>query len=133
LLESSPVLAFFFIALFLPLFGIVGVIALLTRRFAYGPRVAVLVFTATLLLTPSFGPATITFVMVPFGLLFGIALFSGAWVDLGGLVGLFPVWHIVAFTGTAVVSYIAARVLLSNNRFERSRGDASSVSQGEGG
>jgi len=102
---------------------------LLTRRFAYGLRVATLVISATLLLTPSFGPATITFVIVPFGLLFGIALFSAAWVDLGGLVRLFPIWHIVAFTGTAVISYVVVRVLLSNNRLKRSR-VTSSVSQG---
>jgi hypothetical protein len=123
------VLAFFFIVLFLPLLGIVGVISLLTRRLAYSLRVTILVIIATLLLTPSFGPATITFVMVPFGLLFGITLFSGAWLDLAGLVGHFPIWHIIAFTGTAVVSYVVARVLLSNNRLERSR-VSSSVSQG---
>ena len=122
-------LAFFFIVLFLPLLGIVGVISLLTRRLAYSLRVTILVIIATLLLTPSFGPATITFVMVPFGLLFGITLFSGAWLDLAGLVGHFPIWHIIAFTGTAVVSYVVARVLLSNNRLERSR-VSSSVSQG---
>ena len=76
------------------------------------------VAAATLLLTPSWGPATITVVLVPFGLLFFVALFTWSWGELAALMGLFPLWHAIAFPVTALVAYLVLRGRPSNNSFK---------------
>jgi hypothetical protein len=121
--------AAFFLVLSLPLIVAIAVLGVLVRKLQFSARVAILVVSATLLLTPSMGPATITFVPVPFGYLLGITAATGAWTHVLDMVYLFPKWHAVAFPATAVLSYFLLRWVLSNNRFERSRG-ASSMSQG---
>ena len=90
----------------------------LSRSLPYISRVVVLVVSATLLLTPSWGPATIVAVPVPFGFLLGITLFSGGWLELASVVSLFGTWHLVAFPATATVFYAIVRLLLSNQRFK---------------
>lgn len=50
-----------------------------TKRMGDVRRTLVLVVTATLLLTPSLGPATIAVVPVPFGILFFTTLLTWTW------------------------------------------------------
>jgi hypothetical protein len=90
----------------------------LSRRLSCVSRTAALVISGTLLLTPSWGPATIVAVPVPFGFLLGVTLFTGSWSELASLVNLFPTWHLVAFPATATALYVAVRLLLSNQRFK---------------
>jgi hypothetical protein len=98
----------------LPLLGI----WLMVRRVANVQRTLIMVATATLLLTPSWAPATITFVLVPFGFSFAFALFTWSWPDLTELIGVYPLWHAIAFPATALVAYVGARMLPSNNSFK---------------
>jgi hypothetical protein len=99
---------------FIPAVLVWGGVWFLVRRLSIVLRIISLVLTATLLFTPSWGPATITAVPVPFGFLLGAALFSGAWSEIIGMVTMFPVWHAVAFPATAAVFYLIVRRLLSN-------------------
>ena len=62
-------------------------------------------------LTPSFAPATIALVMVPFGLLVALGLFSGDVGELGALVGVFWIWHLIAFPTTFFATYAIVRIL----------------------
>jgi hypothetical protein len=98
------VLMFFYLALaalmFLPLLGV----WFMAKRMPDSQRSLILVAAATLLLTPSWGPATITVVLVPFGFLFIVTLFTWSWSELAGLVSLFPLWHAIAFPATAMIS-----------------------------
>lgn len=103
---------------FLPAFLVWLAVWPLSRRLSYMSRVAALVVSGTLLLTPSWGPVTIAAVPVPFGLLLGVTLFGGGWLELASLVGLFGTWHLVAFPATATVFYVVVRLLLSNQRFK---------------
>ena len=100
---------FFYLAfaalMFLPLFGV----WFMVKRMPDSQRTIILVATATLLLTPSWGPATITVVLVPFGLLFLVTLFTWSWGELAALVSLFPLWHAIAFPVTAFISYVVIR------------------------
>ena len=59
-----------------------------------------------LLLTPSFAPATIVAVPVPFGVILAIGIFAGAIHEVPSLVYLFWQWHIAAFPLTWVASYL---------------------------
>lgn len=72
-------LVFFYLAfavlMLLPLLGV----WLMIRRMPDLQCSLILVVAATLLLTPSWGPATITVVLVPFGLLFFVTLFTWSW------------------------------------------------------
>jgi hypothetical protein len=52
-----------------------------------------------------------------------MGLFTGTWGFMGelpGWIGLFPMWHAIAFSGTALVSYAIARRILSNQRLKPS-------------
>jgi hypothetical protein len=73
-----------------------------------------LVISASLILTPSWSPATIVIVPVPLGFLLSITIFTGEWTDLAKWIALFPLWHAIALPATAIVSYIVVRTLLSN-------------------
>lgn len=66
------------------------------------------VVAAMLLLTPSWGPATIVAVPLPFGVLLCIGLFSGALHELPSLFALFVWWHVIAFTVTGLLSWLAS-------------------------
>lgn len=83
-----------------------------TRRMRDSRRSFVLVVVATLLFTPSWGPATIVVVPVPFGILFLTALLTWTWGDLARWVAMFPLWHAVAFPLIACVSFYLVRKLL---------------------
>ena len=100
--------------MFFPLLGV----WFLVRHMPDSKRTLILVAAATLLLTPSWGPATITVVLVPFGLLFIVTLFTWSWGELAGLVSLFPLWHAIAFPVTALISYLVIRKWPSNNSFK---------------
>lgn len=108
---------FFYLAFAAPMFLLLIGVWYAVRRMHDPWRSLVLVAMATLLLTPSLGPATITVVPVPFGFLFTVTLFTWSWGELAGLVGLFPLWHAIAFPSTALVSYLLIRRLLSGNSF----------------
>ena len=111
-------LVFFYLAfavlMLLPLLGV----WFMVRRMPDSQRSLILVAAATLLLTPSWGPVTITVVLVPFGLLFIVTLFTWSWGELAGLVSLFPLWHAIAFPVTALISYLVIRKRPSNNSFK---------------
>jgi hypothetical protein len=107
--------AAFFLVLSLPLLVVIAVLGVLVRNLRFSVRVAILVVSATILLTPSLGPATITFVPVPFGYLLGITAVTGTWPHVLDTVNLFPRWHAVAFPATAVLCYFVLRWVLSNN------------------
>ena len=83
------------------------------RRMPDSRRLFVLVLVATLLLTPSWGPATIFVVPVPFGILFFATLLTWSWSELAKWMGMFPLWHAMAFPATACLSYLLVRKLLS--------------------
>ena len=107
-----------FFSFFLPAILVWGGVWFLFRRLSFIPRIAILVISAALLITPSWAPATIVTVPVPFGFLLGIALFTGGWSELVGTLGFFAIWHAIAFPATAVVFYIIVRLLFSNKRFK---------------
>lgn len=104
------VLSYLVLATFMlvPLLGI-GWVA---KRMRAAPGRAVLVVASTLLLTPSWGPATITWVTVPFGMPLAFAVLDWHFDSLWEMIGLFPRWHAVAFPVTAVLAYLVARKLL---------------------
>ncbi|RDS81372.1 hypothetical protein DWU99_16985 [Dyella psychrodurans] len=110
-------MVFFYLAfavlMFLPLLGT----WFMVRCMPDPQRSLILVTAATLLLTPSWGPATITVVLVPFGFLFIVTLFTWSWSELAGWVSLFPLWHAIAFSATALISYFVIRKLPSNKSF----------------
>lgn len=84
-----------------------------TKRMSDSRRTLVLIVVVTLLLTPSWGPATIVVIPVPFGTLFFTALLTWSWGELARWVGMFPLWHAIAFPATACGSFILIRKLLS--------------------
>jgi hypothetical protein len=79
------------------------------RRMPDSRRSLVLVVVATLLLTPSWGPATIVVVPVPFGIALLTTLMTWSWSELARWLGMFPLWHAIAFPATACVSYVVVR------------------------
>ena len=85
---------------------------LASRSLSRPLRLLIFVVAATILLTPSWAPATITIVSMPFGMLFFVALFTWSWDGLPQLLGFAPTWHLVAFPCTAVVAYFVGRRLL---------------------
>lgn len=85
-----------------------------TRSMRGSRRSLVFVIVATLLLAPSWGPATIVMVPVPFGILFLTAVLTWSWGELAKWVIMFPLWHAVAFPLTACVSYFFVRKLPLN-------------------
>jgi hypothetical protein len=100
--------------MFLPLSGVWFIV----RRMPESRRTPILVAATTLLLTPSWGPATITMVPVAFGFLFFVTLFTWSWNELSELVSQFSLWHAVAFPTTALIAYCVIRKLPSNNSFK---------------
>lgn len=82
-----------------------------TKRLRASRRSLVLVVVATLLLTPSWAPATIVVVPAPFGFLFLTALLTWTWGELAKWVTMFPLWHAIAFPVTACLSYLLIRRL----------------------
>ena len=82
-----------------------------TKQMRDSARTLVLVAVATLLLTPSWGPATIVVAPVPFGVLFLTKLLTWTWGEFAKWVAMFPLWHAIAFPATACASYFLVRKL----------------------
>lgn len=72
-------------------------------------QLATFTLVATLLLTPSWAPATIVAVPIPFGALLCFGLFSGALHELFNLILLFWWWHLIAFPVTGILVYLLAK------------------------
>jgi hypothetical protein len=89
-------------------------ISRLARNRSPRERTVLIVSCATLLLTPGWGPATITMVPVPFGLLLGITIFSGHLNDAADVVLVAPRWYAIAFPVTALVVYLFRKSLSSS-------------------
>ncbi len=85
---------------------LLAVIAGITRLSDRKIRPIVFATLSMLLLTPSFAPATVVVVPVPFGVILAIGIFSGAIQEVPSLVSLFWQWHIVVFPLTWGVSYL---------------------------
>jgi len=102
------------VLMLLPLLGV----WFMVKRVPDSRRLLILVAASTILLTPSWAPVTITVVLVPFGLLFFVTLFTWSWGELAGMVSLFPLWHAIAFPVTALISYFVIRKRPSNNSFK---------------
>ena len=117
--------------LLLPFLLVLWGISRLLRGHSPTARTAAIVVGATLLFTPGWGPATITIVPVPFGLLLGVAFFTFRWSEFIGVMGLAPPWwYVIAFPVTASIVYVLRRLILSNWRWN---GRAASTSVDVGG
>ena len=99
------ILAFFMLG---PLLGL----AYATRRAPPARRLLYWTVAATLLLTPTWVPATITMISAPFGLPFFIIVATWDWRGLQQLVAEYPVWHAIAFPATALVAALLGRAYL---------------------
>jgi hypothetical protein len=102
------------LVLALPFAFILCGVSRLVRRLSPGIRTAAIVLTATLLLTPGWGPATITVVPIPFGVLLGITVFTFHWNELKDVIRLAPAWYSVAFPVTAALAYGFRRLMMRN-------------------
>ena len=101
-----------FIVPFLLFVGLVALLVPLIRKLPVPSQAIAFTIVCTLLLTPSWGPATIVAVPVPFGALLAIGVFGGALHELPALVALFWKWHIVAFPVTAAICYLIGSKIL---------------------
>jgi hypothetical protein len=92
----------------------------LLRKCSAFTRTSVFVIFATLLFTPGWAPATITIVLVPFGLLFGVAAINFSLGELLDVMRLAPpCWYFIAFPVTAAVIYCLRKLVLSNYSSKR--------------
>ena len=98
----------FALLMLIPIFGVWHITSAASKSI----RLLFFVLTATLLLTPSWGPATIAFIPMPFGLIFFITLFTWSWGGLLQLVDLAPIWHSLAFPITALIAYAVGRKII---------------------
>ena len=103
------------LVLLIPFVLILWVVSRITRARAQGMRTVALGLCATVLFTPGLGPATITAVPVPFGLLLGIALFSFHFNEPLGVLKIAPLWYAIAFPATAFIVYLLHTALLKSN------------------
>jgi hypothetical protein len=107
-----------FLIFFIPALGLVALIGWLTQRMTRKTHNLLLVFLSCLLLTPTWGPATIAVVPVTFGWWFVISLFAWDWPGLVSWVMEFPRWHAFAFPATALIAYLVLRWVRPNNSFK---------------
>ena len=115
---AIAIMVFLFLPFFVLALGITFLIALATRRLSPRVRIPLLVAASCLLLTPTFGPATIAVVPVTFGWLLIPTIVTWSWSDLAQWIMLYPRWHAFAFPATAVVSYLVARFVRPNSSFK---------------
>jgi hypothetical protein len=106
--------AILFGVLLAPMVLIVYLVAVFTRRYSARVRMAAVVLSATLLITPSLAPATIAVIAVPFGYLLIITLVTFQLGELWQLTRVFPTWYAIAFPVTLAISYVAARLRMPN-------------------
>ena len=114
--------------MFVPPLTAVLVIGFMTRRLHPAICTSVIVLSSTLLLTPSFGPATIAVVPAPFGYLLLATVLGDGWGSLVAWVMTYSFWHAIAFPVTALVTYLIVRWVRPNNSFKPKplRGSANS-------
>ncbi|WP_325892428.1 hypothetical protein [Grimontia sp. NTOU-MAR1] len=111
LIFGGAVLVLLFVAL---------VATLLVKRLTDKARVAICTTIYTLLFTPSFAPATIVVVPMPFGVMLGAGVFGGAPNEIAELLYLFWWWHLPAFIITGLISYkIAIKIVGYSNVHHR--------------
>ena len=92
------------------------VATLLVKQLLEKGRVEICTAIYTLLFTPSWAPATIVVVPMPFGVMLGVGMFSGAPNEIIDLLLLFWWWHLPAFTITALISFkVATKILGASN------------------
>ena len=112
------VMTLIILMMFVPPLLVVLAIGFMTHRLRPAIRILAIVLSAALLLTPSFGPATIAVVPAPFGYLVLGAVLGDGWGALMDLLIQYPIWHAVAFPATAFVAYLVSRRLRPNNSFK---------------
>jgi hypothetical protein len=108
-------MAFIIITMFVPPLIVVLALGFLTRRLRPAIRTPLIVLSSVLLLTPSFGPATIAVVPGPFGYLLLATILGDGWAALIAWVMQYPLWHAIAFPLTALIAYLVVRWLRPNN------------------
>ena len=86
------------------------------RRMPIKARLPVFVSVAVLLATPSWAPATIVAVPIPFGVLFFGSFFGGFIHELPELLLVFWWWHLIAFPLVGLISYFVGRKVLFNKK-----------------
>jgi uncharacterized membrane protein len=88
---------------------------LLARFLPAGKKVLFCSVVYTLLFTPSWAPATIVMVPIPFGLILGFGAVIGAPNEILDLLLVFWWWHIPAFFITGFVSRKVAKKLVGTS------------------
>ena len=111
------VAALMFLMFFVPALLVLIALALLTRNVRQSVRFPLLIIASMLLLTPTWGPATIAVIPVTFVWLLVPTIITLSWPELAAWIAEFPRWHAFAFPATAVITYIFLRVR-SNNSFK---------------
>lgn len=109
------------ITLFLPAIAAWAVIVILTKKLSRTASMPIRVISALLIISPSWGPATITFLPVPLGLLLLMTIYSGDYRGMYDLFMLFPIWHLISLPFTALVFYCTLRIVASNKKIKRTR------------
>ena len=110
--------ALMFLYFFVPALLLVLAVGWLTQNMRQSKRIPLMVLTSSLLLTPTWGPATIAVVPVTFGWLLIPTIFTWSWPELGSWIAEYPRWNALAFSATALLTYIVMRVR-SNYSFKR--------------
>jgi hypothetical protein len=111
-------MALIILMMFVPPFIVVLALGFMTRRLRPAARTPLIVISSVLLLTPSFGPATIAVVPAPFGYLLLATILGDGWRALIAWVMQYPLWHAIAFPVTALIAYLIVRWLRPNNSFK---------------
>lgn len=106
----------FTVGLFLIFLLPVAISVLAIRKLPLAYQKPTFIGVCMLLLTPSWGPATIVGVLVPFGLLFSVSLFGGFIHELPSLVISLWWWHIIVFPLVGLVAYVIGGRLFTNKR-----------------
>jgi len=113
----SVVFVIVWLIFFLPALGVVMLIGWLTRYLSRRARMLLLIVASCLLLTPTWGPATVAEVPTTFGWLLIPTILIWGWSDLAGYMLQYPRWNAVAFPVTALLSYLIVRWKFSGNSF----------------
>ncbi|MBQ0779638.1 MAG: hypothetical protein KBT79_02405 [Thalassolituus oleivorans] len=94
------------------LLSVALVATLLVKQLPGEHRVTVCTAIYTLLFTPSWAPATIVAVPMPFGVMLGVGALTGAPNEIVDLLWFFWWWHLPAFIITGLISYKVATKLV---------------------
>ena len=105
-----------FLIFLIPAFGVVALIGWLTQNTPRKIRTGLLVLASCLLLTPTWGPATIAVVPTTFGWLLVPTILAWSWSELADWVMQYPRWHAFAFPATGLLAYMVVRWVLPKIR-----------------